>query len=554
MGEVKASVPSPPAEDAIWSWLSALAGGAPLAEAALDLARLLAQKHAAERAFVAQIGSAGEILAAWGADLDGLPIAAPDRRIDADLARAALGREGPVYLGDVETSGGRGSRLAVASKEPEGAALCRALVVLEHRFAAFAFDRVTAGEAVRWGTLAGLVLRLGERGSLARRDGGPGKGEADDDEDDETQGRAPPPPSPSSRIAPELTTVSPVIAATRSFPGILGQSAALKRALGRLDAAIDGDLPVLLVGETGAGKEVFARALHEVGRRAGRLLVTVNCGAIPDALFEAELFGHARGSFTGADRARPGLFARADKGTLFLDEIGELPLLRQAALLRALQERCFRPVGSDEEIPLDVRIVAATNKDLERAVAEGAFRKDLLYRLNAVEIRIPPLRERAEDIPELARAFLARAGSSARLAPAVLAALGVYAWPGNVRELEHVMQRLALLRAGAIDLAHLPRQIRGAWATSPANVGGRVRADLRPRAPEDEREEVARALAANGGNISRAAVSLGLSRQGLKKRMVRLGMRAPAAAGGEGSPAEESEVKGPREGAEKEVS
>jgi serine/threonine-protein kinase PknK len=551
------SPPSPPAEDeAIWTWLSELAAGAPPSGAAIALARLIARKHAAERAFVAAVGSAGEILAAWGADLDGLPIAAPDRRIDAELSRAALGREGPVYLGDVETSGGRGSRLAVASKEPLGAAPpCRAIVVLEHRFASFAFDRVTAAEAIRWATLAGLVLRLDPRGSRESRDGRPGK-EEPDDADGETQGRAPSPSSspPPSRMAPELSTVSPVIRARRSFPGILGQSAALKRALGRLDAAIDGDLPVLIAGETGAGKEVFARALHELGRRSGRPLVTVNCGAIPDALFEAELFGHARGSFTGADRARPGLFARADKGTLFLDEIGELPLLRQAALLRALQERRYRPVGSDEEIPFDVRVVAATNRDLERAVAEGAFRKDLLYRLNAVEIRIPPLRERAEDIPDLARAFLAGAGSRARLAPAALEALGAYPWPGNVRELEHVMQRLALLRAGVIEFAHLPRQIRGHWAALPAKVAAPSRGDLRPRSPEDEREEVARALAANSGNISRAALSLGLSRQGLKKRMVRLGMRAPAAGSGEGPLAEESVVKRPREGAEEEVS
>jgi two-component system response regulator HydG len=271
---------------------------------------------------------------------------------------------------------------------------------------------------------------------------------------------------------------------------------------------------VLIVGETGSGKEVFARALHDIGPRAGKPFVAVNCGAIADSLFEAELFGHARGSFTGADRARAGLLARANGGTLFLDEIGELPLARQAALLRALQERRYRPVGGDEEVAFDARIVAATNRDLERAVAERSFRQDLYYRLAAVEIRVPSLRERAEDVAELARLFLSRAGSSAVISPEAAAALAAHAWPGNVRELEHVMGRLSLLRVPVIEIEHLPRQIRPAVPVPRAPVGG-------------ERGEVERALAVSGGNISRAAALLGLTRQGLKKRMVRLGMRAP---------------------------
>src|SRR5262249_23510275 len=160
-----------------------------------------------------------------------------------------------------------------------------------------------------------------------------------------------------------------------------------------------------------------------------------NCGAVPDSLFEAELFGHARGSFTGADRARPGLIARAEGGTLFLDEIGELPLARQATLLRSLATRSYRPVGSDEEKPFDVRIVAATNRDLEREVEAGRFRRDLLYRLNVLEVRVPALRDRTGDVLVIARHVLEREGARAQISPQAARALEAYSWPGNVREL-----------------------------------------------------------------------------------------------------------------------
>ncbi|MFT3767527.1 MAG: sigma 54-interacting transcriptional regulator [Minicystis sp.] len=413
--------------------------------------------------------------------------------------RAAIAREGAIYQRDVTTAGGRGARLAVAAKE--GTAGLRALVVLEHRFAPGAFDRVGAAEAARWATLAALLLRLDGLSS-----------------NDHATPLAPAPPEAKPAPAPPaLTTAFPLTAPRRAFPGVVGKSPALQRALARLEAAAPGDLPVLLAGETGSGKEVFARALHDVGPRAGKPFVAVNCGAIADSLFEAELFGHARGSFTGADRARAGLLARAHGGTIFLDEIGELPLARQAALLRVLQERRYRPVGGDEEVAFDARVVAATNRDLERAVADRTFRQDLYYRLNAVEIRVPPLRERAEDVAELAQSFLARAGSQATLSPEVVAALSAYAWPGNVRELEHVMQRLSLLAVPEIEVEHLPRQIRPAAPVITAGAGP----------ANDERGEVERALSKSGGNISRAAALLGLTRQGLKKRMVRLGMRAP---------------------------
>jgi transcriptional regulator with PAS, ATPase and Fis domain len=323
----------------------------------------------------------------------------------------------------------------------------------------------------------------------------------------------------------EDTTALPLRVAARRFPSIVGKSRALEQALGRLDAAIDGDLPVLVVGESGTGKELFARALHEHGRRARGPFVAVNCAAISDALFEAELFGHARGAFTGADRARVGLMTRAEGGTLFFDEIGELSAARQATLLRALETRRVRPVGSDDERDVDVRFVAATNRDLEAAVAKGAFRRDLFYRLNVVEIRVPALRDRPEDIALLARHVLSSAGSRAEIAPGAMACIEGYDWPGNVRELEHLMQRLAATGALRIERAHLPRELRRAVQAETRSSGAREAS----RAP-DPRVEVERALRSAGGNITHAARALGLTRHGLKKRMLRLGLRVPRSA------------------------
>lgn len=316
----------------------------------------------------------------------------------------------------------------------------------------------------------------------------------------------------------------PLRALQRDYPEILGRSPALRRSLAQLDAAVDTDLPVLVYGETGTGKELFARALHDHGSRRAAPFVAVNCAAISDALFEAELFGHARGAFTGADRARPGLLARAEGGTLLLDEIGELPLARQATLLRALESKRYRPVGADEERAFDVRVVAATNRDLDAACDEGTFRKDLLYRLRVLDVVVPPLRERAGDVELLLRHFLQRSGSRARISPAALDALEGYAYPGNVRELLHVAQRLAASKLDEIAPASLPRAIR-------ASRTGGARAAAAARTPDTERAEVEAALMRTGGNISRAAVLLGLTRHGLKKRMLRLGLRARA--GGE---------------------
>jgi len=502
--------PRPPEDDEAWRWIADVARGLAPGDAARGLARLVARRARAERAFVARVDPSGRVTEAWGADIDGLPVGDARERLEAGLGlggpmrsgRAIPGKDGPVYQRDIETVGGRGSRLAVTAPDPGGAPGALALVVAEHRFSPAHFDDIEAAQATRWATLASLTLRLVAAAESVSASSGDAASESTGD----------PPLGPRNN---GHTTALP-IAARRAFPGIVGQSAPLQRALARLDAATGSDLPVLLVGETGVGKEVFARALHDLGPRKAKAFVAVNCAAIPDALFEAELFGHARGSFTGADRARAGLVARAEGGTLLLDEIGELPLLRQAALLRALESRRYRAVGSDDERPFDVRIVAATNRDLERAVVERTFRQDLLFRLNAVEIRIPPLRERSEDVAELVRSFLDKAGSTAVVSPRAMATLRAYAWPGNVRELEHHVQRLASLKVGRIDVEHLSRPVRSQAARTVAEE---------PPVEPDAREEIRLALEKTGGNISRAAQVLGLTRHGLKKRMVRLGMR-----------------------------
>jgi transcriptional regulator with PAS, ATPase and Fis domain len=318
----------------------------------------------------------------------------------------------------------------------------------------------------------------------------------------------------------------PTSGARRQFAEIVGASRALERALYRLDAAIDSDLPVLIVGETGTGKELFARALHHGGERARAPLVALNCAAIPEALFEAELFGHARGAFTGADRARGGLLAQAEGGTLFLDEIAELPLPRQATLLRVLETRRFRPIGSDDERTCDVRIVAATNRPLELEVQRGTFRQDLLYRINVIEIRVPPLRERHGDVPRLVRSFLERENARVSFSADAMSALDAHTWPGNVRELEHQVQRLLTLGLERIGINHLPRVFRQSSGPRPA-------LPIEAPGPQGERAEVERALQRAHGNLTHAARALGITRHGLKKRMLRLGLRAASSLGGQ---------------------
>ncbi|UJR78243.1 sigma-54-dependent transcriptional regulator [Sandaracinus amylolyticus] len=301
---------------------------------------------------------------------------------------------------------------------------------------------------------------------------------------------------------------------------LLGEAPAFERVLAAAVRVAGRDVPVLVRGETGTGKELLASVLHVAGTRASGPLVRFNCAAIPAELADAELFGHAKGAFTGATAARRGWFAEAHGGTLVLDEIGELPLAIQAKLLRAVQEGEIQPVGAARVEKVDVRIVACTHRDLKSEAAAGRFREDLYYRLAVVELTMPPLRERRGDIPQLARTFAARyaerfALPDVALAPALIDALAARAWPGNVRELENTIARcVALSEGGVIGLDALDD------TTTPTAHEGTFRAQVEAF----ERELITRALAEHGGNQSEAARRLGMPRVTLVDRIKRYGI------------------------------
>jgi DNA-binding NtrC family response regulator len=297
---------------------------------------------------------------------------------------------------------------------------------------------------------------------------------------------------------------------------IVGRSEAMLQVFKTAARVASTDATVLIQGESGTGKELVARAIHAGSPRAGGPFVAVDCGAIAEGVLESELFGHARGAFTGAQVSRRGLFEEANRGTLFLDEIGDVGPNLQARLLRALQEGTIRRVGTNEPVPVDVRVVAASNRDLEAAVKEGAFRADLYYRLNVVTLSIPPLRERREDILLLAEHFAAKHGRAegATLSPAARELLVAYDWPGNVRELENVVARaLALSPSGVILQEDLPEAIRTRGRSSaplPAAGNGD-----RPTLSELDRRYAAQVLGETGGNKTRAAEIIGIDRKTL---------------------------------------
>ncbi|HEX7599827.1 MAG TPA: sigma-54 dependent transcriptional regulator, partial [Polyangia bacterium] len=289
------------------------------------------------------------------------------------------------------------------------------------------------------------------------------------------------------------------------------------------ERAAAGSINVLILGETGAGKEVLARFIHARSRRHAQPFVCVDCAALSASLLESELFGHEKGAFTGAATAKPGLLETAPGGTIFLDEIGEMPLPLQAKLLRAIENRQITRIGSVRPRPIDVRFLAATNRDLETAVGASSFRRDLYYRLNGMTLIVPPLRERVADIPLLARTFLADLCRTEKrpppvLSPQALASLCAYAWPGNVRELRNVMERALLLCTGReLTGEHLPEATlrRQLLAPTPDSVAG------------SERERILAGLAACAGNQSRAARQLGLSRKVLIARLESYGVARP---------------------------
>ena len=311
----------------------------------------------------------------------------------------------------------------------------------------------------------------------------------------------------------------------RGFEDLLGTSPAMKAVYDLLERVVDSDATVLVTGETGTGKELVARALHRRGRRHGGPFVAVNCAAMPEPLLESELFGHTRGAFTDARAARAGLFVQANGGTLFLDEIGDLPLGLQPKLLRALQERVIRPVGADTEVPFDVRLISATNRDLESAVEEHRFREDLYFRINVISIKVPPLRARGNDVLILAQHYIeqyaARSGKRVTgLSPAAAERLLTYAWPGNVRELQNCIERaVALTQYEQIAVDDLPEKIRH-YHRSHVVVASDDPSEL-VSMEEVERRYILRVMEAMGSNKTLAARVLGFDRKTLYRKLER---------------------------------
>jgi len=304
--------------------------------------------------------------------------------------------------------------------------------------------------------------------------------------------------------------------------GIIGRTAGMLAVYKQIAYAADSVAPVLIQGESGTGKELVARAIHTHGGRAARPFVAVNCGAITETLLESELFGHVRGAFTGAVADRKGVFEQAHGGTVFLDEIGDMPAAMQVKLLRVLQDGEIRPVGGNRAIHTDARVVAASNVDLDRSVAEQRFRQDLYYRLSVIVIRLPSLRDRREDIPMLIEQFVrnasARTGRPVVISPEAIVALASYRWPGNVRELENTIERLVVFSRGRIELPDLPDAVLAA-----PSFEERMFQDL-PTLDELERRYLVHVLEAVGGNRSRAAEALGIDRRTLYRMAERLGV------------------------------
>ncbi len=302
-----------------------------------------------------------------------------------------------------------------------------------------------------------------------------------------------------------------------------GNSRSWLKLLDMVETVAPTDSTVLITGESGTGKEVIARYLHDLSPRSDNSFMSINCGALPESLLESELFGHVKGSFTGAVKDRAGLFTAANKGTFFLDEIGETTPATQVKLLRVLQQREVIPVGGTESMPIDVRMIAATNRDLEEEIKRGSFRGDLFYRLNVIAIHLPPLRERRDDISVLATKFLARVGGTRHEHPLTLTsdaldAMQAYDWPGNVRELENAMERAVILTTGdEIGVEALPERVT-ARRVEPLVA---ERAIVNPTLDAIERAYIMWVLQSEGGNKSRAASTLGIDASTLYRKLAR---------------------------------
>jgi DNA-binding NtrC family response regulator len=333
------------------------------------------------------------------------------------------------------------------------------------------------------------------------------------------------------RLADEVLRLREEVEDRQQLGRLVGRSRVMREIFRSIERVARARATVLVTGESGTGKELVARALHDLSERAAGPFVAINCGAIPRDLLESELFGHERGAFTGASDRRVGRFEAASGGTLLLDEIGELETSVQVKLLRALQERVIERLGSSQTIAVDVRVVAATNRDLEREVADGRFRSDLYYRINVVPLHLPPLRERREDVRLLAETFLVRAGEDAtRLSAGARAALEDYSWPGNVRELENAIEHgLALCDGGTIEVEHLPLAVREAGRAEAVREDWRQgRLGFEEAVARFETAILREALERADWNQTRAARNLQITRRLLKLKMDRLGVVPPS--------------------------
>ncbi len=342
-----------------------------------------------------------------------------------------------------------------------------------------------------------------------------------------------------ARDMKQVVSYQPLLDKEDYAEGIVGKSEPMQQVFKLIGQVSQSDATVLITGESGTGKELVARAIYHHSARAGQPFMAINCAAIPEQLLESELFGHEKGAFTGANDRRIGKFEQCDKGTIFLDEIGDMPLSTQTKILRVLQNGEFQRVGGNQTIAIDVRVIAATNKEPERQVAEKKFREDLYYRLNVVRIHLPPLRERREDIAVLVDYFLQKSGKVKGIAPAAAALLQKHTWPGNVRELENVMQRaIVVARGDRILLEDLPADVREPKpvhlpAGQVENTVDSAVATLFALAKRDpkfkiilavERELITRALQETDGNQVQAAKLLGITRATLRKRIEKFGI------------------------------
>jgi DNA-binding NtrC family response regulator len=328
-----------------------------------------------------------------------------------------------------------------------------------------------------------------------------------------------------ARLAHEPVRDDELAGVPSSFGPAIGTSVAMRRLFALLTRLAPTELTVTLIGETGTGKDVLAQAIHAASARANQPFVVFDCGAVAPTLIESELFGHEKGAFTGAVSARQGAFERAHGGTLFLDEIGELSLELQPKLLRALEQRKVRRVGGAQDLPFDIRVIAATNRDLEAEVGRGLFRQDLFFRLSAAVLRVPPLRERLEDLPALVTRFLADAGGKLTAAPETLEVLAAYEWPGNVRELKNAIAAAAAVADSAVlapkDLMFFRPQKAAARAPSAASL---------PLAGQSlealEKAAIEQTMRHCGGNRTKTAKALGIAASTLYEKIKKYGLRS----------------------------